>query len=222
MSRRTLARLGGLAAILAGVFWAFTLPLIATQATLDPTGLRYDDFNRWRTLSLLLVVATLVLLRALTGTRLPRAGRLGWTVALAGASLMVLGNLVEFWLIFLTDDFVTPIAEDRNVDEWVGSTIGWLIFLAGLALLLAGSIPFSAAASRAGALPLWAGFALVTTAPLLLAAIVMWSRTVLGTTVVGVILALAWIALGLALRAGPAGEDYKPVVATDETSSRRA
>jgi hypothetical protein len=215
VSRRTLARVGGLAAILAGIFWGFTLPLIATQATDDPVGLRYDDFNRWLTLPLALLLVTLVVLGALLGRRLPAQGTLGTTLAALGAGLMLLGNLVEFWAVMLTDDYVAAIAEDRRVDEWVGSTIGWLGFLIGVFLLLVGGSLVALAAQRARALPAWVGVILTATAPALLAAAVLWASSVEATIVVAVALGLAWNALGLWMRARATGLAEAAFIATE-------
>lgn len=215
MSKRTLARAGGLAAILAGLFWGFTLPLIATQATDDPVGLRYDDFNRWLTLPLALLLVTLIALRVLLGRRLPRGGRLGTTLAAAGSALMLLGNVVEFWAVMLTDDYVAAIAEERNVAEWGGSTVGWLGFLGGVLLLLAGGVLLALAAQRAGALPSWAGLVLAGTAPALLAAAVLWSSSVEATIAVATPLGLAWIALGLWIRSHATGLAEDAVVTSE-------
>ena len=215
MSKRTLARVGGLAAILAGIFWGFTLPLIATQATDDPVGLRYDDFNRWFTLPLALSLVTLLALRVLLGRRLPRSGQVGTALAAGGAALMLLGNLVEFWLVFLTDDYVSAIAEGRRVEEWAGSTVGWLGFLAGIALLLVGGSLVALAAQRARALPAWAGVVLAATAPALLAAAVLWASSVEATIVVAIALGLAWNALGIWMRARATGLAEAAFVATE-------
>ena len=214
MSKRTLARAGGLAAILTGLFWGFTLPLIATQATDDPVGLRYDDFNRWLTLPLALLLVTLIALRVLLGRRLPARGRLGTTLAAAGSALMLLGNLVEFWVVMLTDDYVAAIADERRVDEWAGSTVGWIGFLAGVLLLLVGGVLVALAAQRARALPAWVGVILAATAPALLAAAVLWASSVEATIVVAVALGLAWNALGLWMRARATGLAEAAFVAT--------
>lgn len=215
MSKRTLARFGGLAALLAGVFWGFTLPLVATQATEDPVGLRYDDFNRWLTLPLALLVVTVLCVRALVAGRLPRGGRVGATLALAGSALMLLGNMIEFWVVFLTEDYVSAIAERRNVDEWAGSIGGWLLFLVGVVLLLVGGALVAFAAWRARALPAWAGLVLAGTAPALLVAFSLWAATVEGTIVVAAALGLAWIAFGLWLRGRGTGAEEDVVVSSE-------
>jgi len=215
VSRRTIARVGGLAAILAGIFWGFTLPLIATQATDDPVGLRYDDFNRWLTLPLALLLVTLVALHVLLRGRLPRSGRLGTALAAGGAALMLLGNLVEFWAVMRTDDYVAAIAEERNVEEWAGSTVGWIGFLAGVLLLLVGGILVALAARRARALPSWVAVVLAATAPVLLLAFVLLGASVEATIVAAAALGLAWTALGLWMRARATGLAEAAFVTTE-------
>lgn len=213
MSARSVARFGGLAAIVGGVFFALALPLVATQATDDPVGLRYDDFNRWLTLPLILLVLALAVVLSVQGARVAGAGRVGAWIALAGASLVVVGNAIEFWLVFFTDEYVSAIREDRpGLEEWVGSTIGWFTVLAGLVLLLAGGLAFGAATSRARVLPAWVGAVLALTSPLLAFAFLLWARSVPATIVVALVLGLAWIAVGLRLRAGPPGEPREAVV----------
>lgn len=213
VSGRSLARFGGLAAIVSGVLFAFGLPLVATQATDDPVGLRYDDFNRWLTLPLALLVAALVAVRGAQSERLGPRGRLGATLAIVGAGAMLLGNLVEFWLVFFTDDYVAAIADERReLDEWVGSTVGWLLFLAGAFLLLVGGILLGVETWRAHALPVWVGAVVASTAPLLLAAFVAWSISVEATIVLALVLGIAWVAVGLRLRTGPRGAPREAVV----------
>ncbi len=213
MSARSVARFGGLAAIVGGVFFALALPLVATQATDDPVGLRYDDFNRWLTLPLVLLVVALAVVLGVQGARVAGAGRVGAWIALAGASLVVVGNVIEFWLVFFTDEYVSAIREDRpGLEEWVGSTIGWFTVLAGLLLLLAGGLAFGAATSRGRVLPAWVGAVLALTSPLLAFAFLLWARSVPATIVVALVLGLAWIAVGLRLRAGPPEEPREAVV----------
>ena len=212
MSRRSLARFGGLAAIVGGVLWAFGLPLVATQATDDPVGPRYDDFNRWLTLPLGLLVAALAAVRGVQLDRLGPRGRLGATLALVGAGAMLLGNLVEFWLVFFTDDYVSALTDRPGRDEWVGSVVGGLLFLAGAFLLLLGGILLGIETWRAETLPVWVGVVVAATAPLLLAAFVAWSLSVQATIAVAVVLALGWIAVGLRLRGGGPHDPREAVV----------
>jgi hypothetical protein len=189
-------RWAGIAAIVSGLAWAIALPLVATAASDDPVGLGYDDYNRVLTLPLVLLVLTLAGLRRLQRGRLSPWGRRGAAVALLGAGLLVIGNVIEFWAVLSSDDAVFAIADDRGLDEWPGSTIGWLTFLVGLCLLFAGGVVFGFASRAARILPGWAGLVIAATAPLLLAAFATWSSSFFFTVVFAALLGLGWIALG--------------------------
>jgi hypothetical protein len=189
-------RWAGIAAIVSGLAWAIALPLVATAASDDPVGLGYDDYNRVLTLPLVLLVLTLAGLRRLQKGRLSLWGRRGAAAAVIGAGLLVLGNVIEFWAVLFSDDAVFAIANDRGLDEWPGSTIGWLTFLVGSFLLFAGGVVFGVASRAAGILPGWAGLVIAATAPLLLAAFATWSSSFFFTVGFAALLGLGWVALG--------------------------
>jgi hypothetical protein len=195
----------GLAAIGSGIAWAVVLPLVATAASADPVGWRYDDWNRLLTLPLLLLLVSLVGIHRVAAERISAWGRRGGALALVGVGLMLVGNIVEFWLVLLTDADVFAIADPRGLDEWAGSTVGWLVFLLGSLLLLAGGVLLGVGTSRAGVFPSWAGFALGLTSPVLLIAFVLWSASVAATVAPALLLGGIWIALGAVLLrdAGP-------------------
>ena len=192
-------RWAGFAAIIAGIAWGFVLPLIATAASDEPIGLGYDDYNRLLTLPLVLLLVALAGVRSLQLPELSRWERAGALLALAGAALLVVGNAIEFWAVLLSDDAVFALAQDHGFDEWAGSTVGWLVFLAGGLLLIAGGIVFGVATARARILPRWAGAVIASSAPLLLAAVVAWTSSVPLTAGLGVALAVGWVALGCLL-----------------------
>jgi hypothetical protein len=194
-------RWSGVAAIVAGIGWAVSVPLVATAATENPVGLGYDDYNRLLTLPFALFVVALAGLRALQLPELSSWGRRGALGAIAGAVLLLAGNVVEFWAVLFTDDAVFAIAEDRGLDEWAGSTVGWIVFLAGAALLFAGGCLFGPAIVSASILPPWAGLLVTATAPLMLAAFVAWNSSLRVTAVLAGILGLAWTVLGTLLLA---------------------
>src|SRR5918998_3612330 len=141
-------RWAGLAAMIAGISFGFALPLVATAASDDPVGVGYDDYNRLLTLPLVLLLLALAGLRSLQMPELSPWERQGALLALAGAALLVVGNAIEFWAVLLSDDAVFALAEDHGLDEWAGSTIGWLVFLAGGLLLIVGGIVFGTATAR--------------------------------------------------------------------------
>lgn len=192
-------RWGGIAAILCGVGWAVGLPLVATAASADPVGWRYDDFNRVLTAPLLLVLLALAGVRAAQAERLTAWGRRGAWLALAGAAAMLVGNVVEFWLVLASDTEVFAIADPRGLDVWVGSTVGWLLFLLGALVLLAGGVLLGIGTGRAGVLPGWIGFLLGLTAPLLLISFAVWAASVAATVPPAVALGLSWVAIGAVL-----------------------
>jgi hypothetical protein len=194
-------RWSGIAAIVTGLAWAIALPLVSTAASEDPVGLGYDDYNRVLTMPLLLLVLTLAGLGRLQRGRLSPWGRRGAAVAVAGAALLVVGNVIEFWAVLFSDDAVFAIADERGLDEWPGSTIGWFTFLVGSLLLVAGGVVFGFASRAARILPGWAGLVIAATAPLLLAAFTAWSSSLLLTVVFAAPLGLGWIALGSLLLA---------------------
>jgi hypothetical protein len=189
-------RWAGLAAMIAGISFGFALPLVATAASDDPVGVGYDDYNRLLTLPLVLLLLALAGLRSLQMPELSPWERQGALLALAGAALLVVGNAIEFWAVLLSDDAVFALAEDHGLDEWAGSTIGWLVFLAGGLLLIVGGIVFGTATARARILPPWGGAVIALSAPLLLAAVVTWTSSVPITAGLGVALAAGWVALG--------------------------
>jgi hypothetical protein len=205
-----LVRWGGVAAILAGLGWAVALPLVATAASADPVGWRYDDYNRVLTAPLLLAVLALAGVRAAQVEHLSKWGRRGAWLALAGAGTMVVGNVVEFWLVLASDAEVYAIAHPRDLDEWVGSTVGWILFLLGSLVLLAGTVLLGIATGRAGVLPGWLGFLLGMTAPLLLISFVLWAASVVATIPPSAILGLGWVAIGVALLRTRSGTRPEP------------
>ena len=192
-------RAPAVAAILCGVGWAVGIPLVASEASADPVGLRYDDWNRVLLAPLLLLVIALAGLREVQLDRLSRWGRRGALAALGGAALMVLGNVVEFWLVVLSDREVFAIADPRGLDPWMGSTVGWIAFLLGSLLLLFGGVLLGIGTGRAGVLSSWVGFLVGLTSPVLLFAFVLWTVSVPAAAVPAAVLGLAWVAVGVEL-----------------------
>lgn len=192
-------RLGGAAAIGCGIGFAVGLPLVAAAASADPVDWRYDDFNRVLTLPLVLLVVALAGLRAAQVERLSRWARRGAVLALGGSVAMLLGSVVEFWLVLLSDAEVFAIADPRGLESWAGSTVGWLAFLAGSLVLLFGGVLLGVGTGRAGVLPGWAGFLVGLTSPLLLISLVVWQVSVAATILPAAALGLAWVAIGSAL-----------------------
>jgi hypothetical protein len=196
----SLIRWGGVAAIASGVAWAIALPLVATEAGDNPVGLRYDNFNRLLLLPLVLLLVGLAGVRAAGAGRLSGWGRRGAGVALAGVGLLILGNVIEFWVVLASDKAVYAIAEDRpQLEEWEGSTVGWLTFLAGTLLLLVAGIVLAVALRRARILPGWLALLAALTAPFLLATFGVWDKSLAGTVAIAIGFGLSWVAIGTRL-----------------------
>jgi hypothetical protein len=181
------------------VGWAVGLPLVATEASAEPVGLRYDDWNRVLLVPLVLLAVAVLGLREVQLGRLSRWARRGAVLALAGAVLMAVGNVIEFWLVLLSDAEVLAIADPRDLDVWIGSTVGWLLFLLGALVLLAGGVLLGIGTGRAGVLPSWLGFVVGLTSPLLLVAFTVWAISVAVTLVPALLLGAAWIVVGVEL-----------------------
>lgn len=178
-------------AAVAAVGWAVGYPLVASAASAEPVALSYDDFNR---LLVVPLAAYLVVLLGLRGVHL-----WGRRLAVAGAGLLVLGNLVEFWLVLVQDRPVFAIANARGQDAWVGSDVGWLAFLAGAVLALAGS---ALLALRPGALSALQRVVLGLTPIAVVAGFVGEAGWGVGL-VWGLLLLVGWLVLAASLHGGP-------------------
>lgn len=194
MALRTLVRWGGLAAMVAGMLWFVVRALVLWS----PPPLTYDDYNRLFSVPLLLFFGGLVGLHAQQSARGPLA-RLGKLLAFLGCTLLLTGNIVEFWLVLLQAKPNVAAADERGeLDVWIGSEIGWITFLVGLFLLCIGLVLWGIAAVRTKSflrsrfIPL-----LIGTHGLL--AFVMAPLILPAADVLLVLFGLGWIWLGYAL-----------------------
>ena len=110
-----------------GALWTIAITLIATQADTDPVGAGYDAANRVLTLPLILLVGYSGLLR-----RVPPGGsRRGVLAMLLGSVLLLAGNVLEFWVVLLTDLHTEKTAlRLGEMQAFWGSPVGWMMFLA--------------------------------------------------------------------------------------------
>jgi len=124
-------------AVAAGACWTIGVALVATQARTDPVGAGYDAANRALTPSLVLLVLFAWLLRS----ALPGRSRAGAATFRVGAVLLLAGNLLEFWLVLLTDLNTEKTAARLGEDDafW-GSSAGWMVFLLGVVVLVAAAV----------------------------------------------------------------------------------
>lgn len=150
----------GTAAVAGGMLWAAARTLYFAEDTFDLSFLTYDDANRIMTGPILvLVVTTFLLARGAWGDAPPMA-RGALAAASGGWFLLLCGNVLEFWAVLLQDlPNARTAAETGAAAAWWGSYVGWMVFAAGLFLLLAAAVALLASAgrdraSRARAIPL--------------------------------------------------------------------
>jgi len=138
MPAARLSKWSGIASMLGGVLWT-VLELLSDSAW-DRTifGLTYEDYNRLKPIPLLLVLAGLAAFYARQEGRSGRLGRTGFGVACFGLALLLVGNIVEFW-----------IGGGIRVGDKAISTTGWNLVLIGVPLLAVGMVLLGSATLRA-------------------------------------------------------------------------
>lgn len=140
------------AALLGGAAW-FLLAPAAELARRDV--LSYDGYNRFLAVPLLLFTVALSLASPALGLR-GRLGKVSYAVAAAGAGLLLIGNVVEFYGVLLQDQRNAQAAfEAGQKDHWIGSDIGWIIFGVGMLVLLVGGLIAAIALHRSRTSPRW-------------------------------------------------------------------
>ena len=186
-------RASALAAGLAALGFLIAVPLVATAASDQPVGLRYDDWNRLFTIPLLALAV------AVAGYRLQRPGRAA-DLALAAAAAMVLGNAIEFWAAVGQDDAVSAIARDRPGEgEWAGSSVGSPLFAVGVLALIGASVTHAVRAARERRIAAAEAVAEIAVPCLLLACLVAWRSSPAAAAVPAALLAGALAVVGRSL-----------------------
>ena len=180
-------------ALLAGLAYALAVTLVATQADSDPVGAHYDGFNRILTVALALLTGSAVMVRA----RLARAGLPGRGAATAlavGFGLMALGSAVEFWGALIAGEPTEKTAARLGeADSFVGSAIGWALFLLGSVTFTVAAVALSRRVARWPRAGRAAAPAIVAVALLNIAAGWLWAVSPLAAAVPGAALAFAWL-----------------------------
>jgi hypothetical protein len=188
-------------ALLTGLAWLAAVLLIsANHKGIDLAGdLAYDRANRFHTVALALLLATMVLVhRVVRADGLP-GGRAAKLLVIATA-LMLAGNVVSFW---------GALATGGPSDAFWGGWVGWLTYLPGQLLALGALI----ALARAGrAWPSTSGmqrWAIGATGALLSITSITWAISPAATLVPAVLAAFGLLTLGTtvahASAAAPAG-----------------
>jgi hypothetical protein len=127
-------------ALLTGLAWMAAVLLIsANHKGIDLAGdLAYDRANRFHTVALVLMLATMLLVQRIVRAD-GLAGARAAQVLVIGATLMLGGNVVSFW---------GALATGGHSDAFWGGWAGWLTFLPGALLTLGALIALARAARR--------------------------------------------------------------------------
>jgi hypothetical protein len=178
----TIDRRTGAAALIAGalMFGSVATELIWTVQRPDGSVLNMPVFALYIGAFAVGTAALVVAVHGLGHNPLPRAGRIGRLLGLAGAGL-----LTAFALIFLATGLATGMPLE---------TAFWL-FLVGFLLLILGSVPLALGLRRSGTVGIWWVAVLVAGAGALVALLTLspWHEVGLFTFDAG------WAALGLGL-----------------------
>lgn len=191
--------------MLGGALWA-GLELLTVAAWNQPVfGFTYEDYNRIKSLPLLLLLVGLMGFYARQQRRSGKLGLVGFLLGTVGLALMMVGNVVEFW-----------IGGGIRYGDKALSTLGWNLVLIGVPTLALGLILFGLACSRAQVLLGWRSLAPLLTVLMpalgigLTSAVRAFLREPASRELVGksgmvasvVLFGLGWVLLGHALRSG--------------------
>jgi len=124
-------------AVATGASWTVGVTLVATQADSDPVGAGYDAANRALTLALLLLVGYAAALR----TSPPGGSSRGAAALVVGSTLLLVGNVLEFWVVLFsglhTEKTATRLGEP---EVFWGSPAGWWVFVLGMLVTIAAAV----------------------------------------------------------------------------------
>ena len=182
---RTLATIGvvGVVATFAIAFGGVVdwgLPGTSEYAT-------YALINRLTGVALALVVAApLSLWRALAGRDKAGGVRRSLVVVAVALVVMVVGSVAEFW-VFNDQPYQGAGSEGRNV--------AWMTFLLSGLAVVAGSVATGILLMRGAFVPLWAGAAVASAAPLGIAAATRGASASIVVPLVGLTLCVTTLAL---------------------------
>ena len=130
--------------MIGGLLWV-VLGALTDYAWYRPVfGLSYEDYNRFSLLPRLLLLASLVGFYVRQQGRSGKLGLAGFSLAVAGLTLMILGSAVEFW-----------IGGGIRYGNKPLSHAGWAMVLAGIPTMYLGLMLFGAASFRARVLSGW-------------------------------------------------------------------
>lgn len=148
MHSTKLIRWSGLAAMLGGGLWAGLEIVTISAWSQSVFGFTYEDYNRIKSFPLLLLMVGLVGFYAPQQSRAGKLGLVGVILGTVGLSLMMVGNVIEFW-----------IGGGIRYGDKAISTIGWNLVLIGVPTLALGLVLFGLACYRAQVLLGWRSLA---------------------------------------------------------------
>ena len=197
-------------ACLTGLSWLVSVLLVsANHKGVTASGdVAYDWSNRAHTVALLLLLAT-----AVTMWRILRDAKVrGDHAALAlvvGAALMLAGNVLSFWGTLFTGG---------TSEQFWGGWAGWLVFLLGGLLTVAGFIGLALAARSWERVGLARRWQIGSVGVFLMATTITWAGSPVVTLVPALLAAFTLLAAGTAVsRAQPAADrpsSTQPAVAS--------
>jgi hypothetical protein len=123
----------GICAIFGGILWVVFKYLINHL----PQPFSYDDYNRMFTLPLILMLIGFIGVPSLLLKSLTRVVVISSFVAIIGLSFLLIGNILEFWIVlFQSHPNAYEAFKTGNINTvFIGSYLGWLIFCIGLLLI---------------------------------------------------------------------------------------
>jgi len=130
--------------------WAVVRPLQEEH----PRPYTYDEWNRVMTVTYLLFLGAAAGVWQVLAPHVRRVGRAGLVLSMVGCSLLIAGNVVEFWLSWMLN---VPTAFDSGYSGggWSGSYWGWGIFMLGCFVLVGAAALLAVGFIRARAVLWW-------------------------------------------------------------------
>jgi hypothetical protein len=127
----------GICAVLAGILWA----VFKYWINHTPSPFSYDDYNRFLTLPILLMLICSFGIYRLLLKPLGGIVRVSGILLVVSFTFLLLGNMVEFWVVLLQSKENAYAAYQSGSSEvWIGSHLGWGTFLLGSLLYIITSI----------------------------------------------------------------------------------
>lgn len=122
----------GILSICGGVLWVIVKHLINQT----PQPFNYDDYNRMFTIPLLFMLISFIGFYTVYMKRLTKIARIAGKIGILGLVLLLLGNVLEFWVVlFQSKPNAYAAFSNGSSEVFIGSYLGWMIFCIGLLLI---------------------------------------------------------------------------------------